>query len=108
MRGQAAKAWARIERDLLRHLLSEDKVLQSAEKSHGLDHEAVERLRDNRRALRALADRLGEVSFPHDEDEKIVEAGEALCVLCVKIDDLIEGEERGLLPALQQWAFARS
>ena len=45
------------------------------------------------------------VSFEEDPDTVVAAAGKALCMLAVKLDDLIDSEEMRLLPALRRMSF---
>ena len=46
------------------------------------------------------------MSFEKDPDKVVAVAGKALCVLAVKLDDLIDSEEMRLLPAPRKMLFA--
>ena len=52
--------------------------------------------------MRSLIAKLNGVSFEKDADKVVAVAGKALCMLAVKLDDLIDSEEMRLLPALQK------
>ncbi len=56
--------------------------------------------------MRSLMGKLVGVSFEEDPDKVVAAAGKALCVLAVKLDDLIDSEEMRLLPALRRMSFA--
>ncbi len=56
--------------------------------------------------MRSLIAKLVGVSFEEDPDKVVAAAGKALCVLAVKLDDLIDSEEMRLLPALRRMSFA--
>jgi hypothetical protein len=107
MRRQAELAWETIRPQLSQHLLSEDDTLLPwAEHSKGLSVKVVERLKAQHHELRSLARKLAGVSFEKDADGVVAPAGRALCMLAIKLDDLIDSEETGLLPALRKVLFA--
>jgi hypothetical protein len=107
MRRQAELAWETIRPQLSQHLLSEDDTLLPwAEGSKRLSVEVVDRLKAQHQELRSLARKLAGVSFEEDADDVVAPAGRALCMLAVKLDDLIDSEEKGLLPALRKALFA--
>ncbi len=56
--------------------------------------------------MRSLIAKLTGVSFEEDPDRIVAAGGKALCVLAVKLDDLIASEEMRLLPALRTMLFA--
>ena len=107
MRRQAELAWRTIRPQLSQHLLSEDDTLLPwAETSKGLSVKVVDQLKAQHHELRSLARKLTGVSFEEDADGVVAPAGRALCMLAVKLDDLIDSEEKGLLPALRKVLFA--
>ncbi len=66
----------------------------------------VDQLKAQNHELRPLARKLTSVSFEEDADGVVAPAGRALCMLAIKLDDLIDSEETGLLPALRKVLFA--
>jgi len=107
MRVQAQRCWEILKPRLNQHLLSEDEtVLPWAEDVGGLRREVVDRIKKRHRELRSLIGKLTGVSFEEDPDEVVAMAGKALCMLAVKLDDLIDSEEMRLLPALRKMLFA--
>jgi hypothetical protein len=107
MRAQAQQCWETLKPRLNQHLLSEDEtVLPWAEDAGGISVEAMDRIRKSHLEMRSLIGKLTGVSFESDPDKVVSVAGKALCVLAVKLDDLIDSEEMRLLPALRKMLFA--
>ena len=107
MRAQAQRCWETLKPRLNQHLLSEDEtVLPWAEGAGGISAEAMKRIKQSHREMRELIGKLVGVSFEEDPDKVVSVAGKALCALAVKLDDLIDGEEMRLLPALRRMLFA--
>lgn len=107
MRRQAELAWESIRPQLAQHLLSEDDTLLPwAEGSKKFPAEALKRIKLRHRELRALVRDLADVSFEEDSNDVVAPAGRALCMLAVKLDDLIDSEETRMLPALRKALFA--
>jgi len=107
MRVQAQHCWDTLKPRLNQHLLSEDEtVLPWAEDVGGLRREVVDRIKKRHREVRSQIGKLVGVSFEEDPDKVVAVAGKALCMLAVKLDDLIDSEEMRLLPALRKMLFA--
>jgi hypothetical protein len=107
MRAQAQRCWETLKPQLNQHLLSEDEtVLPWAQDAGGLPAEVASRIKKSHREMRALIGKLVGVSFDEDPDKVVAAAGKALCMLAVKLDDLIDSEEMRLLPALRKMLFA--
>jgi hypothetical protein len=107
MRAQAQRCWEILKPQLNQHLLSEDEtVLPWAQGAGGLPPEVMNRIKKSHREMRSLIAKLVGVSFEEDPDKIVAVAGKALCVLTVKLDDLIDSEEMRLLPALRRMLFA--
>lgn len=107
MRAQAQHCWESLKPRLNQHLLSEDEtVLPWAEVAGGLSPEVMDRIKQSHLEMRSLISKLNGVSFEKDPDKVIAVAGKALCMLAVKLDDLIDSEEMRLLPALRRMMFA--
>src|SRR5208337_3270039 len=107
MRAQAQHCWETLKPRLNQHLLSEDEtVLPWAEVAGGLAPEVMDRIKQSHLEMRSLISKLNGVSFEKDTDKVIAVAGKALCMLAVKLDDLIDSEEMRLLPALRRMLFA--
>lgn len=107
MRAQARRCWEILKPQLNQHLLSEDEtVLPWAEVAGGLPAEVMDRIKQSHLEMRSLIAKLNGVSFEEDADKVVAVAGKALCVLAVKLDDLIDSEEMRLLPALRRMLFA--
>ncbi|MGD1028813.1 MAG: hypothetical protein ABR989_13880 [Candidatus Binatus soli] len=107
MRAQAQRCWEILKPQLNQHLLSEDEtVLPWAEVAGGLPPEVMDRIKKSHLEMRSLISKLNGVSFKEDPDKVVAVAGKALCVLVVKLDDLIDSEEMRLLPALRKMLFA--
>lgn len=106
-RAQAQQCWEILKPQLNQHLLSEDEtVLPWAEGAGGLSAEEIDRIKQSHREMHSLIGKLVGVSFEKDPDKVVAAAGKALCVLAVKLDDLIDSEEIRLLPALRRMLFA--
>lgn len=107
MRALAAASWKRIRATLSHHLLSEKvTILPLTEGKRLVTRSVLERMRKRHAELRRLARTVDSVSFETGPREEVAVAGKALCDLAVKLDDVIEGEERGLLPKLRRYVFA--
>ncbi len=107
MRAQAQRCWEMLKPQLNQHLLSQDEtVLPWAETAGGLPFKVMDRIKKSHREMRSLISKLIGVSFDKDPDEVVAKAGKALCMLAVKLDDLIDSEEVRLLPALRRMLFA--
>jgi iron-sulfur cluster repair protein YtfE (RIC family) len=107
MRAQAQRCWETLKPQLNQHLMSEDEtVLPWAEGAGRLSAEVINRIKQSHLEMRSLIGRLVGVSFQKDPDRVVAVAGKALCVLAVKLDDLIDSEEMRLLPALRKMLFA--
>jgi iron-sulfur cluster repair protein YtfE (RIC family) len=108
MRAQAQRCWEILKPQLNQHLLSEDEtVLPWAKKgAGGISPAIMERIKKSHREMRALIAKLIGVSFEEDPDKVVAVAGKALCLLAVKLDDLIDSEELRLIPALRRMLFA--
>ena len=107
MRTQAQRCWETLKPRLNQHLLSQDEtVLPWAEEAVRLPAEVLNRIKNSHREMRSLIAKLIGVSFEEDPDKIVAAAGKALCVLAVKLDDLIDSEEMRLLPALRKMLFA--
>ncbi len=107
MRVQAQRCWEILQPQLNQHLLSEDEtVLPWAEGAGGFSPEVMNRIKNSHLEMRSLIGKLIGVSFEEDPDKIVAVAGKALCVLAVKLDDLIDSEELRLLPALRKMLFA--
>jgi hypothetical protein len=107
MRAQAQRCWETLKPRLNQHLMSEDEtVLPWAEGAGRLPAEVINRIKQSHLEMRSLIGKLVGVSFEKDPDKIVAVAGKALCVLAVKLDDLIDSEEMRLLPALRKMLFA--
>ncbi len=107
MRALAAASWNRIRATLSHHLLSEKvTILPFTEDKRLVTRAALERMRKRHAELRRLVRMVDSVNFETDRREQVAPAGKALCDLAIRLDDAIEGEERGLLPKLRRYIFA--
>lgn len=107
MRTLAAASWERIRAMLSHHLLSEKvTILPLTENNRLVSRSMLERMRKRHAELRRLARTVDSVAFEIGRREEVAAAGKALCDLAVKLDDAIEGDERGLLPKLRRYIFA--
>ena len=79
---------------LSHHLFSEnERVLPWAKGLAGFSPAVMLRLKKRHDELRKIAKQLASVSFAKDTDKVVACAGKALCMLAVKLDDLIASEE---------------
>lgn len=109
MRAQAERCWEILKPLLSHHLFSEDEmVLPWAKGMAGFSRAVMLRLKKSHDDLRSLANLLASVSFEEDIDAAVAPAGKALCLLAVKLDDLIASEELHLLPALRKLLSSES
>lgn len=107
MRLLAEKSWKRIRPLLSRHLLSEDRsVLPWAEAHNEFPRAKVEKFRKRNEELHSLSHAVNAVAFASADDASVARAGKALCQLAVKLDDMIDGEERELFPVLRRFLMA--
>lgn len=106
MRLQASRAWAQLEPILSNHLLSEKKLVPWAETMPDFPHEVLERIERRNASLSHLVSKIEHVNFEKDPDQAVADAGAALAVLAVQLDDLIESEELNLLPTVSRAMFA--
>ena len=82
-------------------------MLPWAEVAGGLSPAVMERIKQSHLELRSLDQPSStECRSQKDPDKVVAAAGKALCVLAVKLDDLIDSEEMRLLPALRKMLFA--
>jgi iron-sulfur cluster repair protein YtfE (RIC family) len=105
-RAQAQRCWESLKPQLNQHLLSEDETVLPWAEGAGLSSEVIDRIKESHREMHSLIGKLVGVSFEKDPDRVVAAAGKALCVLAVKLDDLIDSEEIRLLPALRRMLFA--
>jgi hypothetical protein len=105
-RVQAQRCWESLKPQLNQHLLSEDETVLPWAEGAGLSSEVIDRIKESHREMHSLIGKLVGVSFEKDPDRVVAAAGKALCVLAVKLDDLIDSEEIRLLPALRRMLFA--
>ena len=107
LRERAAKAWARIDSVIARHLGKEERtVLPWAESLADFPPQLVDRARKKHEQIMALHDIIATHSF--DEGAATTDiAAEArnLCVYATTLDDLIAGEERDLFPVMRRVLF---
>jgi hemerythrin HHE cation binding domain-containing protein len=109
MREQAERCWETLKPILNHHLFSEDeRVLPWAKGMAGFSPAVMLRLKRRHDELRRIAKQLARVSFEEDTDRSVARAGKGLCMLAVKLDDLIASEELRLLPALRKLLFSET
>jgi hemerythrin-like domain-containing protein len=108
MRRLAAKSWKRLKPLLSRHLTSEDEsVIPWAETQREFPRAKVEKFKKRHEELRSFVQTINSVDFETGERADVSRAGKALCRLAVRLDDLIEGEERELFPMLRRFLMAQ-
>lgn len=109
MREQAGCCWKSMKPILNQHLFAEDEtVLPWAKGMTGFSPAVMSKLKKSHEELRAIANLLTGVSFEEDRGEVVAQAGKALCMLAVKLDDLIASEELLLFPALRKLMFSEA
>jgi hypothetical protein len=106
LRERAAKAWARIDSMMAKHLSKEDgTVLPWAESLAEFPHHLVERARKKHEQVMVLRDMIATHSFVSGSDEEIAATARNLCVFATTLDDLIAGEQRELFPVMRRVLF---
>ena len=106
LRERAAKAWARIDSVIARHLGKEKRtVLPWAESLADFPHHLVDRARKKHEQIVALHDIIATHSFEKGCDDDIAAEARNLCVYATTLDDLIAGEERELFPVMRRVLF---
>ena len=105
MRAKAQLSWNAIRALLADDLFTEANVMPWHDDASVGSATASAILWKRYSELRALARTIAAVSFEEASDGKIAEAGQALCRLAVKLDDLMEGTHRRLLNKLRQYVF---
>ena len=109
LREKAAKAWARIDSVIARHLGNEERtVLSWAESLADFPRQLVERARKRHEQILALHDIIATHSFEKGNNETIAAEARNFCVYATMLDDLIAGEERELFPLMRRVLFYRS
>lgn len=109
MREQADCCWESMKPILRQHLFTEDEtVFPWAKGMAGFSPAVMLRLKNSHEELRVIANLLASVSFEEDSEEVVAQAGKALCMLAVKLDDLIASEELLLFPALRKLVFSET
>jgi hypothetical protein len=103
LRHEADLTWKALASGVAHHLASENElVLPWAESQHSVPTGVMNRARERHRKLRSLAKTVAAVSFERGRDGEVRRAARALLQLAVHLDDLIDGEERDLVPILQR------
>jgi hypothetical protein len=106
MRQKAQESWGVI-RALLADALFEDADAIPCEGDESVGSAAAcGILRKRYSELRSLACTIASTSFENGSDADIAKAGQALCRLAVKLDDLMEGTQRRLQNKLRQYVFS--
>lgn len=104
MRRLAAKSWKRIRSLLSRHLLSEDQaIFPWTDAQREFPRAKLDKFKRRHEELRSLVQMIDSIDFETGAGAEVAKAGKALCRLAVRLDDLIEGEERELLPVLRRF-----
>lgn len=108
LREKAAKAWARIDSVIARHLGNEEHtVLPWAESLSDFPRQLVDRARKKHEQILALHDIIATHSFEKGSNEAVAAEARNLCVYATTLDDLIAGEERELFPVMRRVLFQR-
>jgi hypothetical protein len=106
LREGAAKAWARIDSLIARHLSTEkNTVLPWAEALADFPAQLVDRARKKHEQIMALHDIIATHSFEKGSNDVISAEARNLCVYANTLDDLIAGEERYLFPVMRRVLF---
>jgi len=106
LRERAAKAWARIDSVIVRHLGKEERtVLPWAESLADFPRQVVDRARKKHEQIMALHDIIVTHSFEKGRDAEVAAEARNLCVYATTLDDLIAGEERELFPVMRRVLF---
>ncbi len=104
---QAAHAWEAIRTVLAKHLLEEDEnLLPWLKTQQSWPAEFTDTVKRRCDELQALVPAIDSVSFEDGDDVSVAKAGKALCLLAMKIDDLVACEENRLIPLLRHLIFA--
>lgn len=108
LRERAAKAWARVDSIIVRHLGKEERtVLPWAESLAEFPRHLVDRARKKHEQIMALHDLIATHSFEKGGDDEVAAEGRNLSVYANTLDDLIAGEERELFPVMRRVLFRR-
>ncbi len=106
MRETAEKSWEKIRLLLSHHLLGEAEiVLPGADERAAFTSTMARRAKRRHAELRSLARRIDAVSFECGRNGEVAEAADALREFAIKLDDLVDGADRGLLPLLRPYVF---
>jgi hypothetical protein len=106
LREKAAKAWARIDSLITKHLSREERtVLPWAEALAEFPRELVDRAREKHEQIMALRDIIATHSFEKGNNDVVTAEACNLCVYATTLDDLIAGEERYLFPLMRRMLF---
>ena len=109
LRAEAAEAWNSLKPVIARHLASEEEViLPWAKMREDFPFDLILSAHEQHLRLRHLTESVDAASFITGTDEEVVKAGTALTVFAVCLDDVIEGEERGLFPMIRRSLLAES
>jgi len=108
LREEAAKAWARIDAVMVRHLSNEDRtVLPWSNSVENFPRHLVGRARKKHEQILALHDLIARHSFEKESNEAVATGARNICVYATTLDDLIAGEERELFPVMRRVLFHR-
>lgn len=106
LRERAAKAWARVDSIIVRHLGKEERtVLPWAESLAEFPRHLVDRARKKHEQIMELHDLIATHSFEKGGDAEVAAEGRNLSVYANTLDDLIAGEERELFPVMRRVLF---
>ena len=101
LRAEVAEAWNSLKPVIVRHLASEEEiVLPWAKMRDNFPYDLILSAHEQHLRLRHLKETIDAASFITGTNEEVVRAGTALTAFAVCLDDLIDGEERGLFPML--------
>ncbi|MGA7761429.1 MAG: hemerythrin domain-containing protein [Candidatus Binataceae bacterium] len=108
LREKAAKAWAKIDAAMVKHLGNEDQtVLPWANSVVDFPRHLVDRARKKHEQILALHDIIATHSFEKGSNKAVAAEARNLCVYATTLDDLIAGEERELFPVMRRVLFHR-
>jgi len=107
MREKAQRSWTIIRTLLADHLFADENAGLPWNRDAAVGSPtSSEILKKRYSELRSLVRTVASVSFEDGHDADIATAGQALCRLAVKLDDLMEGTERRLVNKLRQYVFS--
>jgi len=106
LRGDVAKLWSSIEPVLSHHLDTEDtQILPWLKEQKKISAKTLSKIRESHSGLRELMSAVASREPGTITVEEARQIGKALTALSVALDDMIDDEERRLLPTLRRVLF---